>query len=353
MAESSLTIQGLVDRLRGKLVHQPPGVSLDQVLNGISDLAFARSGSVAFFFSRAYQELLKSAAPSVLVTGPSFVQPLLASGLPLLKTTVILEVLNPYSELATLSEYFALEISPLERLYRSRQSEEQIWIHPTAVVDPSASLGRGAWVGPHAVIESGVKIGSGCVISAGCFIGSRAELGEGVLLHPRVTLYERVLIGARCRVHSGCVLGGDGFGYAPEEGRHHKIFHLGSVQIEADVEIGPNCTIDRGTLSHTIVGEGTKIDDQVHLGHNVQIGKNVVICGGSGLAGNAEVHEGAYLGGMVGVSNQVVVGKNAKVAAMTLVSKDVAEAEVVAGNPQRAHRTHFKVHAWLNQQMKK
>ncbi|CAM6054194.1 unnamed protein product [Sphagnum tenellum] len=180
-------------------------------------------------------------------------------------------------------------------------------------------------------------------------------MGDSTVLFPRVTLYESTRVGSRVRIHAGAVLGSDGFGYSPKKDEiskqplgHQKIYHLGCVHIEDDVEIGANSCIDRGTIGETRIGRYSKLDNLVHIGHNARLDEGAVICGGTCLAGNASVGRYAYVGGLSGIGNHVHVGDGAKVGALTMVTKDVANASSAVGNPQRDAKEHFRAHALLS-----
>jgi UDP-3-O-[3-hydroxymyristoyl] glucosamine N-acyltransferase len=176
-------------------------------------------------------------------------------------------------------------------------------IHPTAVVHPSAQLGKHASVAERAVIGEGAEIGERSRIGAGCVIGANVHIGQDCILYPNVTIYDGARLGDRVIIHAGTVLGSDGFGYArdPDTGRYEKFPQIGRLEIEDDVEIGANTTIDRGALETTRIGRGAKIDNLVHVGHNCQIGENVVIAAQTGLSGSIVVEKDVILGGQVGI----------------------------------------------------
>jgi UDP-3-O-[3-hydroxymyristoyl] glucosamine N-acyltransferase len=176
-------------------------------------------------------------------------------------------------------------------------------IHPSAVVHPSARLARGVTVEEYVVIGEGVHIGEITWIGACTVVGASVSIGRNCDLYPSVTLYPGVRIGDRVVVHSGAVLGSDGFGYVRDQltGRHEKFPQVGRLEIEDDVEIGANTTIDRGALSVTRIGRGTKIDNLVHVGHNCQIGEDVVIAAQTGLSGSIVLEKNVVLGGQVGI----------------------------------------------------
>jgi UDP-3-O-[3-hydroxymyristoyl] glucosamine N-acyltransferase len=316
-------------------------------------LGTSKETDLAFFFNRAYQHELPGARPGVLITGEAFVKPLEAAGLPSWKTTAVVACADPYLAMAILSEKFAAKLSTVtheaaEVAAEAAESGGKPQIHPTAVVHPTAEVGSGVKIGAHAVVEEGSKLGSGTVIYPGCYVGPGCVLGEQCVLFPNVVLYEWTQLGNRVRIHSNSTLGSDGFGYAPRPGGHQKIYHLGRVVVGDDVEIGANTSIDRGTIADTRIGKMAKIDNQVQVGHNATVDDGAILCGSIAVAGNASVGKFVYVGGLTGITNHVHVGDGAKVGAMSLLTKDVAPGEIVAGSPQRTHKEHFKVHAWLS-----
>jgi UDP-3-O-[3-hydroxymyristoyl] glucosamine N-acyltransferase len=181
--------------------------------------------------------------------------------------------------------------------------ESKPGVHPSAVVHASAKLSKSVSVAERVVIGEGVQIGEGTRIGAGCVVGANASVGRDCELYPNVTIYAGVRLGDRVIVHSGAVLGSDGFGYVRDRttGRHEKFPQIGRLEIEDDVEIGANSTIDRGALEVTHIGRGTKIDNLVHVGHNCLIGEDVVIAAQTGLSGSITIEKNVVLGGQVGI----------------------------------------------------
>src|SRR5271168_5180612 len=173
-------------------------------------------------------------------------------------------------------------------------------IHPTAIVAPLARVNQGAGIGPFAVIGEDAHVGEGTQIGAHSVIGAGCWLGEDCRIHPRVTLYAGVRLGHRVEIHSGAVNGADGFGYAFGEGRYWKFPQAGLVEIGEDVEIGANTTIDRCSLDDTRIGEGVKLDNLVHIGHNCKIGAHTVIAAQTGISGSCLIGKNAVIGGQVG-----------------------------------------------------
>ena len=191
-----------------------------------------------------------------------------------------------------------------------RPMHPQQGIHPSAHVDASTSFGDGVFVGPNAVIQHGVRIGAHSRIDAGVVLGAGVRIGRDCRLYPRVVLYPGAELGDRVIVHAGAVLGSDGFGYVRDNasGEYTKFPQQGRLVIEDDVEIGANTTIDRGALEETRIGHGTKLDNLVHVGHNVFIGRNVVIAAQTGVSGSSTIGDGAIVGGQVGIGEHVEIG---------------------------------------------
>jgi len=220
-------------------------------------------------------------------------------------------------------------------------------IHPTATVGEGTRVSRSASIGPHAVIGEGCEILGQVVIGAACVIGDGVRIGEDSILYPHVTVYARCIIGARVILHGGAVVGSDGFGYASVNGRQVKIPHVGRVVVEDDVEIGANSAIDRATLGETRIGAGTKIDNLVQIGHNVVIGRDVVIAGQCGISGSVTIGDRAVLAGKVGVVDHAIIGEGAIVLAGAAVRKDVPAGAVMWGIPARPHREELEIQATL------
>ena len=185
----------------------------------------------------------------------------------------------------------------------SDKKQDPAGIHRTAVIDPSAKVGKDVSVGPNVTIHENAKLGKGTRIGAGCVIGKGVEIGDDCEIHPNVTIYSGTRIGNRVIAHAGAVLGSDGFGYVRDQanGRHEKFPQIGRLEIGDDVEIGANTTIDRGALEVTRIGRGTKIDNLVHIGHNCQIAENVIIAAQAGFSGSIVVENNVVIGGQVGV----------------------------------------------------
>jgi len=261
----------------------------------------------------------------------------IAPGLPLLGKA-LLRAANPKLAFARAAEWL-LPPAPIAK-----------GIHPTALIAPSAKLAPGVVVGPYAVIEENVQIGGGSEIGAFCFLGRGARLGEGCRLYPRVTLYAGARLASRVILHSGVVIGSDGFGYVAEGGKRRKFPQVGEVNIQDDVEIGANTTIDRGSLDRTEIGAGTKLDNLVHIAHNVSIGENTVIAAQTGVSGSSRIGKNVAIGGQVGVADHCQIEDDAVVGAQAGIpsSKIVRSGQIVWGTPARPLDKFKKQFAWFS-----
>jgi UDP-3-O-[3-hydroxymyristoyl] glucosamine N-acyltransferase len=231
-------------------------------------------------------------------------------------------------------------------------------VHPTAVVAPTARLANGVTVEERAVIRDGVEIGAGSIVGAGCVIGPEVKMGCDCHIYPNVTIYPGTRTGNRVTVHAGAVLGSDGFGYVrdPESGRYEKFPQIGRLEIEDDVEIGANATVDRGALDVTRIRRGTKIDNLVHVGHNVDVGEDVVIAAQTGISGSAVVEGGVVIGGQVGIADHVRIEAGAILGAQSgIPSKKVIRGKGVVfwGTPARPIKDYLKELAVLGRMRRK
>jgi len=206
-------------------------------------------------------------------------------------------------------------------------------VHPTAVVAASAEVDPTAHIGPHCVVGERVKIGARSVLQAGNFVGNDSALGDDVNLFPNVTIYSRGQIGSRVRIHANSVIGSDGYGYVQDGGVHRKVPQIGNVIIGDDVEIGAGCAIDRGALGSTVIGRGTKIDNLVHIAHNVEIGEHCLLCGQVGIAGSAKFGNYVVLAGQVGIAGHLKIGNQVIIASKSGVMNNIADGEKWMGIP--------------------
>lgn len=208
-------------------------------------------------------------------------------------------------------------------------------IHPTSVIEEDVELGEGAWVGPHAVLEKGVRIGDRTVLLTGVVVMREASIGEDCTLYPNTVVRERCAIGNRVIIQSNAVIGSDGHGYYQRDGINLKIPQVGIVRIEDDVEIGACTTIDRARFSATVIGKGSKIDNQVQIAHNVHLGEQALIAAQSAIGGSARAGHHLILGGQSGIRDNVKVGANVTAVARAVITANCQDNEVLGGMPSR------------------
>ncbi len=221
-------------------------------------------------------------------------------------------------------------------------------VHPSAVISQSAKIGADVHVGPCAVVEDGAVIGTGAVIGAQCYVGRNAKVGARSRLYPGVKIMDACEVGIEALVHAGAVIGSDGYGYTSPRGVHEKIPQLGKVVVEDKVEIGANTAIDRAALEVTRIGAGTKIDNLVHIAHNVQIGKNCLIIAQCGIAGSTVLGTGVIIAGQAAVSDHLTIGDNTVVMGKTGVIADLGPNQIVFGHVARPRLQAMKIEALLS-----
>lgn len=291
----------------------------DRKVVGPASLAEARPDEVSFLGNPRYlAELERTSAGAVLVSP---------------------EVRTERADLALLrcenpSRAFTLVIDA----FRPPEDRPPAGVHPSAAVDPSASLGEGVVVGPNAVVGRGARIGERVVLHGGVHVGARTSVGAGSVLHPNVVLYHDVKVGRRCILHAGAVLGSDGFGFEPTPEGWEKIPQCGTVEVGDDVEIGANVTIDRGRFRATRLGDGVKVDNLVHIAHNVEVGAGTLLLAQVGIAGSSRIGTRVILAGQVGVVGHVEIGDGARVSAQSGVSKSLPGGKDYFGSPAKPQR---------------
>jgi UDP-3-O-[3-hydroxymyristoyl] glucosamine N-acyltransferase len=206
-------------------------------------------------------------------------------------------------------------------------------VHPTAVLGKGVTLGADAEIGPYAVVGDGSRLGDRVRIGSHAVVGAGCRIGADTVLHPHVTLYEGVVVGARVILHAGVRVGSDGFGYAFLQGGHRKVPQVGGCVIEDEVEIGANSCVDRGSIGDTVIGRGSKLDNQVHIAHNVRLGPHCALAAQVGLAGSTTLGAGVQMGGQSGAAGHLTLGDRAAVGGASAVFHDVPAGETVLGSP--------------------
>ena len=278
----------------------------DSTLNvtGAASLGEATQGEISFFTNRKYIGLLRKTRASAIFVPADFAEPVNAAQI---------RVSNPTKAF----EQVVLKFAPKPITFAPGT-------HPSAIVDPSVQLGECVSIQPLAVIEAGVKIGDDTIIGAGSYVGHETVIGSACHIYPHVTIRERSRIGSRVIIHSGVVIGADGFGFEMVDGRHQKIQQLGVVQIDDDVEIGANTTVDRARFGRTWIQQGVKIDNLVQIAHNVVIGRNTVIAAQTGIAGSVQIGQRVLIGGQVGVIGHIEIGDNTAIGAQSGIPKNIS-----------------------------
>lgn len=300
MANSSRwTLQALADFLGAEL--QGDAQCEIQGLNTIQD---AKAGQLAFLANPNYQKYLESTEASAVILKPDLAEGF--SGNKLL-------LANPYLGYARLTALFDQTPKPV------------VGVHPSAVVDAKAMLGQGVCIGANAVIEAGVVLEDDVSVGANTVVGANSRVGRGSRLQANVTLYHGVTVGAHAVLHSGCVIGADGFGFAPSSEGWVKVHQLGGVVIGDRVEIGAGTTIDRGALDDTILGDGVILDNQVQIAHNVRLGDNTAIAGCTAVAGSTTIGKNCTIAGACGITGHLTLCDGVHVTAMTLVTKSITQ----------------------------
>lgn len=276
----------------------------DKDITGLATLQEAGPGQVSFLANPQYRKFLTTTHAAAVLLKPSDAEGY--SGDALL-------VADPYLAYARISHLF------------DPKPKAAAGVHPTAVVATDALIDASSSVGAYAVIESGARIGAGVTIGAHCYVGARSSIGDGGWLAPRVTLYHDVRIGQRVVIQSGAVIGGEGFGFANEKGVWQKIAQIGGVTLGDDVEIGVNTAIDRGAMDDTRIGNGVKLDNQIQIAHNVQIGDHTAMAACVGISGSAKIGKHCMLAGGVGLVGHIEICDGVFITGMTMVTRSITE----------------------------
>ena len=303
------------------------------VIRKVASIEEAGPGEIAFLANPRYQSWLASCQASAIIVGQGVI-----TESPSGPRREYLEVADPYLAFAQILQLFTPPASYAED------------ISPKANVDPAADLEAGVTVFPHVFVAKGTHVGARTVLYPGVFLGERVRVGEDCVLHPNVVVRDGCRIGNRVVLHAGVVIGSDGFGYAGEGDRRVKIPQVGIVEVEDDVEIGANTTVDRATLGRTTIGKGVKIDNLVQIGHNVAVGENSLIAAQAGIAGSTRIGKDVMLGGRVGIINHLTIGDGAKIGPGSGILRSVPPGVMrSSGLDAPPHREWLKVIALLPQ----
>ena len=311
-----LTVANLAEILNGEVVGNN-----ETVVNSISKIEEAIEGDITFLSNPKYVPWLKKTKASAVIVNKDIGYD------ESIKTNLIL-VDNSYSAFNQLLVKF------------SKNKIKYFGIEDSSNIDKTAFLGDKISVGKFSVIESDCKLGNNTIVMDNVSIQNNVSIGENCIIYPGVRIYDGSVIGDNCILHSNCVIGSDGFGYAPnKEGEYIKTPQLGNVKLGNNVEIGSNSSIDRATLGSTIISDGVKIDNLVQIAHNVIIGENTVIAGQCGIAGSTQIGKNCQIGGQVGIIGHLKIGDNVKVNGQTGIFSNIKDNSVLKGTPAIDERT--------------
>lgn len=308
--KSAFSLQELADLLAADLK-----LVKEQQVTGLASLEHAQVHQIGFCSSKKFLNQVQTTKAAAILIRADLLA-MLEQNLPL----NFLVVPKPELSFAALTKLF------------NSYPHATVGVHPSAVIADDAVLGEGVAVAANAVIEQGAVIGDACVIGAGCVIGAKAKLGKNTRLFSNVSVYHDVEIGADCIIHSGAVLGSDGFGFVPSAQGLEKLYQLGTLVIGDRVEIGSNCTLDRGALSNTVIGNGVKMDNQVHIAHNVIVGENTAFAGCTGVAGSTKIGANCQFGGQVSINGHIEICDGVVVTGRGLVIQSITEPGVYSSS---------------------
>jgi UDP-3-O-[3-hydroxymyristoyl] glucosamine N-acyltransferase len=317
--EQVLTIKKLAEQLDAEIIGNP-----DLNITGVNAINQAESDQVTFLSSKKLSGQLPDSRAAAVITS----QKIDTEKTQLIVKNVdlaLIKTLNTFGPKLTITQ----------------------GTHPSAQVHPSAKIAESASIGPHVSIEPDAKIGQGSVISAGARIGQNVTIGQNTQIGPNVVIMHKCRIGNNCIIQANSTIGSVGFGYKFINDRHHLIPHNGSVIIEDAVDIGANCAIDRSKFGATVVGAGTKMDNFVHIAHNVSIGKCCLMAACVAVSGSCKIGNGVIMGGQVGLAEGLTIGDGAMIGAQSGLAQDVKPNSKIIGSPPNEVRQQFKIFALL------
>ena len=304
------TAEQIAGILEGEIVGNP-----NIEVSRLSKIEEGTEGSLTFLSNPKYTNFIYTTKASITIVNDTFVpeSPI---------DTTLIKVADAYKSFSKLLEFY-------NQVKLNKSGIEQ-----PSFISPSATYGENLYLGSFAYVGENVTLGDNVKIYPGSFIGDNVNVGNNVIIFAGAKIYSETIIGNNCTIHSGSVIGADGFGYAPnEDGTYNKIPHIGNVIIEDNVDIGANSTIDRATLGSTIIRTGVKIDNQVQIAHNVEIGRNTVIAAQTGIAGSTKIGSNGMFGGQVGIVGHLTIGNNVRIQAQSGVASNIKDNEVLQGSP--------------------
>jgi len=321
------TIKDIAEILNGQLIGDDT-----LKINMLSKIEEGSKGSLSFVANEKYTEFLYSTKASAVI---------ISSNLEIEQSkisTSLIVVDDAYQSFAVMLDKF------------SNSQANITGIHNTSTIESSASLGKNCYLGPNVYISENVSIGNNVKIYANSYIGQNTTIANDTILYSGVKIYDNCNIGEKCIIQSGAVVGGDGFGFAPNsDNEYTKVAQIGNVIVEDKVEIGANTTIDRATMGSTIIRQGVKLDNLIQIAHNVEIGKHTVIAAQSGVAGSTKIGENCMIGGQVGIVGHLKIGNNVKIAAQSGISSNIKDNEIVQGSPAFAISDYKRAYVYFRQ----
>lgn len=304
------TAQQIADILEGEVEGNP-----NEEVSKLSKIEEGENGSLTFLSNPKYNPYLYTTNASIAIVDKTFVPEKEIS-------TTLIKVDNAYKSFSKLLEFY-------NEVKNNKQGREA----PHFISD-SAKIGDNEYIGAFSYIGENVVIGNNVKIYPNSYIGDNTSIGDDCVIFSGVKIYSETQIGNQCKIHSGCTIGSDGFGFAPnEKGEFKAIPQIGNVIIENNVDIGSGSTIDRATLGSTIIRQGVKLDNQIQIAHNVEVGKNTVIAAQTGVAGSTKIGENCMIGGQVGIVGHLTIGNGVKIQAQSGITKNLKNNDVVQGTP--------------------
>lgn len=318
------TAKQIADILEGEIIGNP-----EAEVSKLSKIEEGTKGSLTFLSNPKYNSYIYSTKATVAIVNKDF---------QLEKTTdtTLIKVENAYESFSKLLEFY-------NEVKNNKQGREK----PSFIAD-SALIGEKEYIGAYAYIGENVILGKNVKIYPNSYIGDNTRIGDNTTIYSGVKIYSETEIGMNCKIHSGSVIGSDGFGFAPtNNGEYKTIPQIGNVIIEDNVDIGSNSTIDRATLGSTIIRKGVKLDNQIQVAHNVEIGKNTVIASQTGIAGSTKIGENCMIGGQVGIVGHIIIGNNVRIQAQSGIGKSIKDNDIVQGTPAFGYSDYNKSYVYF------
>lgn len=299
------------------------------IIKGASQIETAQPGQITFLANMKYKEFLSSTKASAIIVDKR------------------IKISEDISFIRVDDVYY--RFLQIFLLFNPPKDIIKTGIHPSAEIHPSVKMGKNISIGPYVVIDQNCTIGDNTKILPGCVLMRDVKIGNNCLLYPLVSIREECEIGNNVIIHNGAVIGSDGFGFAPFQGRFHKIPQIGQVIIEDDVEIGANSTIDRAMMGKTVIKKGAKLDNLIQIAHNVEVGESTVMAAQSGISGSTKIGHHVMIAGQAGTVGHITIGDYVQIGAQTGVSKSIPDNEIVFGSPARPIMRMKRIEAIVNQ----